>query len=115
MTVNGNLTITAGKTLEFQGDGQLTVTGNWHDQGTFIPGMGTVIFTGDVGADLDVASIRSDVISDYAWSTFPVGLTVLSNPSVGNSGTNTSTDVSIGFNFNYMGTTYNQVRLTTNG
>jgi PKD repeat protein len=52
MTVSGNFTIIAGYSLAFTGAGELDISGNWTNNGTFTPGSGTVEFYGNVNATL---------------------------------------------------------------
>jgi len=115
MTVNGNLTVSPGKSLAFNGDGTLTVTGDWTDQGDFTPGTGTINFSGSSNATLTVVDILSNSVSDYTRTTFPAGMTTLTDASAGPGGTNAGLDVPLGFSFHYMGNAYTQARITTNG
>jgi hypothetical protein len=111
MTINGNLTISAGKTLAFIANGELNVSGNWTNTGTFIPGSGTVKFTGNTPAAIPTPSN----ITSYVRSTFTKGMTPLSNPPAGPTGDDGNIVVPVGFTFNYIGTNYDSARISTNG
>jgi hypothetical protein len=116
MTVNGNFTISPTKSFTFSGNGKLTVTGDWTDQGIFNCGSGTVEFAGTSSSSIVADNILSNDVTNYTRSTFPVGMTLLTGGTItGMNGTNLYTDISLGFNFIYMGNTYTQARLTTNG
>lgn len=116
MTVNGNFTISSTKSLTFSSSGKLTVTGDWTDLGIFNCGSGTVDFAGTSSSSITADNILSNDVSNYTRSTFTVGMTTLTGATnTGMSGTNLYTDISLGFSFIYMGNTYTQARLTTNG
>lgn len=117
MTINGDLNIAEGKCLAFTGTGQLNITGDWINSGTFSPGLGTINFTGTDAAGIIFNNVYSDDASDYELSNFTVGMTTLVYPTISvlvNSDDG-FVSVPIGFDFNYCGTTYDSVWLTVNG
>jgi PKD repeat protein len=114
MTINGNFTIPYGKSLVFTGTGQLTLGGDWINNGVFTPGNGTVIFNGNTSSNLK-ANIIDNSITDYIRETINAGMTSLTNASPGPTGNDGYLNVPIGFDFRYMGNTCTQAHLTTNG
>jgi len=114
MTVTGNFTINAGSSLTFNGSGTLSIGGNWIRMGTFIPGQGTVAFTGS-GASVITVPVNNSDITQMNLDTFDQGMTLLSGATTGPTGDNGNGVVSLGFTFNYLGTGYTQARLSTNG
>jgi len=113
MNVNGNVNIPAGETLTFTGDGQISLTGNWTNQGNFIPGQGSVRFT---GGSPSTVTTSDNSITNFQRSTFTKGMTdLVSGYSTGPSGNDAASNVNIGFTFNYLGTNYTQARICTNG
>ncbi len=110
LNVTGNVIIPAGKTLAFNGNGTINIAGNWINEGGYLtPGDGTVKFSGS-----NPAAINS--INSYQRSTFTVGMTDLVSPTNGPSGDDkNTTDINLGFTFNYYGTDYTQVQICTNG
>lgn len=115
LTVNGNLTIYPGRTLNLSGNGTLEVTGNWISSGNFNSGNGTVEFTGSGNTTIDEGVPAGNYISGYDYSTFTVGMTPLTGGNAGPTGNDAHSDVNIGFNFNFLGVNYSQVRINTNG
>ena len=115
LTVTGDLTINPGYALIVTGAGTVKVGENWSNSGAFIPGSGTVDFTGTLPSTIlaGVASINN--INNIHRSTFAQGMTDLVGGTVTPTGDNTHSDVNIGFSFNYLGTVYTQVRINTNG
>ena len=114
MTVTGNLTISPDKNLTFTGTGELSVGGNWNNSGTFMPGTGTIKFTGTSPATVSAYGTSSD-ITTYLPTTFTNGMTALTGATAGPSGDNGNQVVPLGFSFNYIGNNYTQARLSTNG
>jgi PKD repeat protein len=114
MTVTGNMTILAGKTLSFSGNGELSIGGNWTNCGNFTPGTGTVKFIGNSPATVSAYTTTSNITS-YARSTFTKSMSALTGATTGPTGNNGHVVVPIGFSFNYIGTNYTQARLSTNG
>jgi hypothetical protein len=117
VTITGDCIINPGRILNIIGTGQLTIGGNWINSGTFNPGEGTVEFTGSDDAQVANGVLPANYISGYELSTFPLGfeLTLPGEASVGPSGDDAHLDVGIGFDFNYLGVNYSQVRINTNG
>lgn len=114
MTVTGNMTIGNGKTLAFNGNGELSIGGNWINCGTYTPGSGTLQFTGNNPAMVSAYTTTTD-ITGYVRSTFTKDMTALTGASTGPNGDNKASNVALGFTFNYLGTNYTQARICTNG
>ena len=114
MTVTGNFTINAGKSLAFSGAGELDISGNWNRNGTFTPGTGTVTFSGTNPSSVNYYGTISD-ITTYSRTTLPKTFTHITDSIVGPTGTNGSMNVPLGFEFNYLGTCYDSARICTNG
>jgi hypothetical protein len=114
MTVAGNFTINAGKSLTFSGAGELNISGNWTKNGTFTPGSGTVTFSGSNPSTVNFNGTISD-ITTYSRSTFPKNFIHLTDSIIGPQGDNASMNVPLVFTFNYLGTNYDSARICTNG
>jgi hypothetical protein len=114
MTVTGNFTISSTYNLTFSGTGQLNIGGNWTDNGTFIPGQGTVKFTGSTASTVS-KPISTSNITEYVRSTFPKNMTNLSGATTGPTGNDGYGDASLPFTFNYLGADFTQARISTNG
>jgi PKD repeat protein len=114
MTITGSITINAYINLSFTGNGILSVGGNWTNNGTFIPGAGTIEFIGTSPATVFTPGNSSDITS-YQRSAFTKGMTALTGATTGPTGDDGYQDVPIGFTFKYIGTNYIQARLSTNG
>jgi PKD repeat protein len=114
MSVTGNFTIGSGKILVFNGNGQLSIGGNWVNCGTFTPGTGTIVFARSSPATVNSYSTTTNITA-YSRSSFTKGMTALTGATAGPSGDNGNAVVPIGFTFNYVGTDYTQTRLSTNG
>ena len=112
LTITGNLTINPGKLIEVKGNGQIHVSGNWNNNGFFMPGSGLVHFTGSATSNINPVQ---NIITNYIRSTFNKGMTALSGGSAGPQGNDASLNANIGFSFNYFGTNYTQVTICTNG
>jgi hypothetical protein len=115
MTVNGDLNINPGHVLELIGTCTLQVSGNWINSGIFIPGTGIIEFTGTDDITIDEGVSPVNYVSAYLRSTFTAGMVPLVGGVAGPSGDDAHTDANIGFDFNYLGNTYSQARLNTNG
>jgi PKD repeat protein len=115
MSVTGNLTIGEGSSLTFNGSGQIDISGNWIRYGTFNPGQGTVSFSGTETSEI-IIPVNVTELGDYTLSTFPKNMTLLSGiTNTGPIGDNGNSVAQLEFTFNYLGTDYTQVRLSTNG
>ncbi|MBW6459349.1 MAG: cohesin domain-containing protein [Bacteroidales bacterium] len=112
--VTGNFTISPGHILEM-GSGVLHIGGAWTNSGTFIPGTGTVRFNGPDLAEIAEGVSPASYIAAYILSTFEENMIPISGGNAGPTGDNAHSDVSIGFDFNFLGTVYSQVRINTNG
>ena len=115
LTSGGNFTVNPGDTLTFSGSGTLQVGGNWNDYGTFNAGTGTVEFTGSNPAVLTGGINKSNWVTNYGRTTFAKSMTALSSATTIPSGDDVSSDVNIGFTFNYLGVNYTQARINSNG
>jgi PKD repeat protein len=116
ITTSGNLNINAGSSLNFTGPGTLKVGGDWNDSGTFNCGNGTVEFFGPTAAKITSGLNPWTYIVNYARSTFAPGMTTITGGTAGPTGDDgAKRNVSIGFSFNYLGTNYSQIQITTNG
>jgi hypothetical protein len=114
LIVNGDLVITPGHTLNL-GSGIIQVNGDWINSGIFIPGTGTVEFTGTNDVIIDEGLSPETYVGAYVRSTFSGVYTPVSGGNAGPTGNDAGSDVDIGFGFNYLGTSYSQVRINTNG
>ncbi len=114
MEISGNFTINAGKSLTFAGNGELDISGNWTNNGTFTPGTGTVTFSGTNPSLVSNNGTLSNITS-YQRSTIPKSITFLSDSMPGPAGDDVSVDVPIGFTFNYSGQGYTHAHICTNG
>ncbi len=115
MTVNGDMTINPGNSFTNAGSGLLKVGGDWLNSGVFELGTGEVQFFGPVDSYIPAGVLPSDDIQNYSLTTTPAAMTPISGGSAGPAGDNTHSDVNIGFNFEYAGTNYTQLRINTNG
>ena len=114
-TVTGDLSILPGRRLDISDNALLSVGGDWLNEGIFDPGEGTVDFNGDQQAIVHADVYPADYLANYGLSTFTVGMTDLTGATSGPSGDDAHSDVGIGFSFTYLGTSYTQVRINTNG
>lgn len=114
-TISGDLTINPGNTLSFNGAGILQVAGNWTNSGVFNPGEGTVEFIGNTDGIIGQGVPSENYVAAFVLSTFTGGMTPITGGYTGPTGDNDQIDVPIGFNFNYLGINYSQLRLNTNG
>lgn len=114
LTIEGDLVINPGHTLNL-GSGTIYVTGDWINSGTFIPGTGTVEFTGSGDISIDEGVPPANYVAAYIRSTFTSAYNSITGGNSGPSGDNAQTDVNLGFSFTYLGTSYSQVRISTNG
>lgn len=113
--VTGGFTINPGTKFEMTGPGILQLGGSWVNSGTFLPGTGMVEFTGDNNASINFGVDPSGYVAAYKLDTFTAGMVPLVSGNAGPTGDNAHSDVSIGFNFVYLGVSYSQVRINTNG
>jgi hypothetical protein len=114
-SVSGDLTINPGHTLEMTGSGTLHIGGGWTNSGTFIPGTGTVRFNGPDPSEIGVGVPPADYVAAYILTSFDAGMTPVTGGIAGPTGDNAHSDVPLGFDFTYLGTTYSQARVNTNG
>jgi hypothetical protein len=114
-TITGDLTINPGTTLTFNGSGVLQIGGNWINSGVFNPGEGTVEFTGNSDGIIGQGVPSQNYVAAFVLSTFTGGMTPITGGIAGPTGDNEQIDVPIGFDFNYLGISYSQLRLNTNG
>ena len=115
LTINGDFNINPGHTLDLQGSGILQVSGNWTNSGIFNPGTGVIEFTGTDDGTIGEGLPAGNDISAYILSTFTTGMAPITGGTAGPAGKNAHADVNIGFDFNYPGGNYTQVRINTNG
>ena len=113
--INGDLNINPGHVLSLTENGVLQVNGNWINSGIFIPGSGTIEFTGSSDAVIGEGVSPETFLSNYSISAFTGTMIHLDNGTAGPGGDDAHADVSIGFNFNFLGVSYSQVRINTNG
>jgi hypothetical protein len=114
-TVNGDLTVNPGHSLILNGPAVLQVSGSWNNSGTFIPGTGTVEFTGSGNVAITEGEPAGNFIANYIRSTFTAGMIPITGGIAGPTGDDAHSNVNIGFNFNYLGINYSQARINTNG
>jgi hypothetical protein len=114
MTVSGNFTVSQGKTVDMTAGGMLNIGGNWTNDGNFTPGTGTVKFTG-IGPLSVSTNLSTSDIAAYSISNFTKGMTALSGGTAGPTGDDGNSNISIGFTFNYAGTNYTSLKISTNG
>jgi hypothetical protein len=114
-TVTGDMIVEPGLKLKVTGNGALKVGGDWINNGTFDPGSGTVEFYGVEQGEIPAGVTPGYFMVNYGWSSFTAGMTALVSPTPGPSGDNAHSDVNIGFSFKYLGVSYIQARINTNG
>jgi hypothetical protein len=115
LTVTGYLAIEPGKVLNVKNNGLVKVGGDWLNQGVFMPGTGMVEFYGANQGEIPTGVTPGNDLGNYSLSTFSAGMTNLTGATAGPTGDNAHSDVAIGFGFKYLGVTYTQVRINTNG
>ncbi len=115
LTITGNLTIPAGKTLTCTANSMIRLAGNWSNSGTFNSGNGIVDFNGTSSATIVNPTVPATTINNIARSTFAVGMVNLTGATTGPTGDNGGSNVSIGFTFNFDGANYTTARICTNG
>jgi hypothetical protein len=115
LTVTGNLTIDAGKTLAVDSTGTITIGGNWNNQGTFLYGTGTVEFNGGSPALLTGKSTATMNILQYSRSAFDAGVVLLETANTGPSGNDGAVNVLLPFTFYLAGNSYTTIRMCVNG
>ena len=115
LSVSGDLIIEPGHDLVISGPGHILTGGSWINSGNFQPGTGTIEFTGNGIVEIPNGVPPAQYIESYQVAEFPKNMTLISDLSEGPFGDNAHADVSIGFNFKYLGIDYTQVRINTNG
>lgn len=114
-SVSGDLEIYPGHVLEMTDSGLLFIGGSWTNSGIFSPGNGIVEFTGTDNAAIAIGVPPENYIAAFYLTTFNTEMIPVSGGTPGPSGNNSHMDVGIGFDFQYLGTVYSQVRINTNG
>jgi hypothetical protein len=94
--------------------GLLSISGNWINNGTVSAGAGTVKFNG-TGTQSITSTVNPTEITSYLLSTFTKGMTELTGAAAGPVDDDGNLDIPIGFTFNFAGTVYSTLRLSTNG
>jgi PKD repeat protein len=112
---SGNFVINPGDTLTFSGPGTLKTEGDWSDYGIFNAGNGNVEFTGSTPAKITGGIDKRIYVANYNRVPFTKSMKNISEGTGGPSGDDAYTDVNIGFSFNYLGASYSQARISTNG
>jgi len=115
LTCNGDFVINPGDTLAFNGTGTIKIEGDWNDYGIFNAGTGNVEFTGSSPAKITGGIDKRIYVANYNHTPFPKNMTNITGGTLGPSGDDAYSDVSIGFSFNYFGVNYSQARINTNG
>ena len=115
LTVNGDFVINPGSSLTFSGPGLLKIAGDWSNDGTLNPGTGIIEFIGPDPAKITGGTDRISYVSNYNLTTFAKSMINLSGGTAGPAGDDASMDILIGFDFNYLGVSYSQARINTNG
>jgi len=115
LSVSGDLIINPGFNLTVTNSALVQVGGNWKNSGKFTPGLGTVEFVDPVPGSVSAGVSPVNYAAAYVLTNFPGGMTPVSGAAAGPFGDDSHADVSIGFNFKYLGTEYSQVRINTNG
>jgi hypothetical protein len=115
MVTDGDFTINPGSSLTFNGSATLTAGGDWNNYGALDHGTGNIEFIGSNPAKIKGGINRRSYVSNYRISTLTKELTYLTGGSAGPTGDDAYADVSIGFDFNYLGVNYSQARINTNG
>lgn len=115
LTTTGNFTINSGKTVNITGSAQISVGGDWENNGTLNEGSGTIAFSGSNSASLVAGAGGSVAITSYIRETFTKGMTPISGGASGPAGDDAGSTISLGFSFNYLGSNYTFIRLNTNG
>jgi hypothetical protein len=114
LTITGDLVINPGHTLNL-GSGKIQVNGDWYNSGNFIPGTGTVEFTGTNNITIGQGVPPGNFVAAYVLTTFNSGMTEITGGTAGPTGDNAHSDVGLGFTFNYLGVNYTQARINSNG
>ncbi|MCF6169547.1 MAG: cohesin domain-containing protein [Bacteroidales bacterium] len=115
MTVTGDMTINPGKAFVNAGSGLLKVGGDWLNSGVFEIGTGEVEFIGPVDGYVPAGVLPADEVQNYSLTTSAALMTPISGGSAGPTGDHAHSDVNIGFSFEYAGTNYTQLRISTSG
>lgn len=114
LTLLGDLMINPGHSFNFD-SGHLNLEGDLVNSGTLDPGTGILEFTGVNPSSISPGIAPETYLSNYQVTTMPKDFTLLEGATIGTPGDDVHFEASIGFDFNFMGTTYNQVRINTNG
>jgi fibronectin-binding autotransporter adhesin len=69
LTLNGNLIIPSGVTINNANNANIDIVGNWSNSGTFTPGTGTVTFTGNNAQTVSGANAFNDLTINKASQT----------------------------------------------
>ncbi|MCX6306915.1 MAG: cohesin domain-containing protein [Bacteroidetes bacterium] len=115
LTVTGTMTINAGLQLNVTGSANLKIGKDWSNSGVFNAGTGSVEFTGADPSTILAGATSINNIRNFQPTTFTSGMTYLSGGTAGPTGDNAHLDVTIGFPFKYLGTSYSDLRINTNG
>lgn len=97
LTVNGNLSIPTGTTLNNANNNNITIAGNWSNSGTFTQGTGTVTFNGSSAQTMSGSNTftgltinnTGNVALSGTGSTTVTGTLTLTNGNIVSSATNT--------------------------
>ncbi len=114
-SISGDLTIEPGHKVEMTGPGILQIGGDWTNSGIFIPGSGVVEFYGTTNSSIAQGVPPQNFVDAYILSTTEATMTQITGGTAGPTGDDAHSDVSLGFNFNYLGINYSQARINTNG
>jgi PKD repeat protein len=114
-TTTGNLVINSGKILTVSGAGKLVIGGNWNNSGTFNKGSAMVEFNGNNPGTIVAGTTGSFPITSFIRETFPAGIIPLAGGTIGPTGDDAGLTATLGFSFNFLGTSYSFIRLSTNG
>ena len=98
-----NLNIWSGKQLSMNAV-NLEVTGNWDNQGTFIPGTGTVIFNGSSAQTINTSSPTGETFYNFTSHTAGTSITFNQDALITNTLTMTRGNILTGANTISLGT-----------
>jgi len=115
LTITGKFTINTGKIVNINGPAQISVGGDWENSGTFNKGAGTIEFYGSNPASLVAGAGGSVPITGYIRNSFIKGMTPITGGTSGPSGDDAGSTISLGFSFNFLGSNYTFIRISTNG
>ncbi|MFZ4521892.1 MAG: hypothetical protein ACOYNC_09310, partial [Bacteroidales bacterium] len=97
--VCNNITINTGASLTIAGSNILTVSGNWTNNGSFIPNSSTVDFTGAGAAGIGASNFNNITLSGTGAKTANGALTITGNLNISNNFTAGSFTHSVGGNW----------------